>query len=101
LSLFKIEITQLAEEEYSLAYHYYENQQIGLGNRFENETEYLINKLKENPYLFERRFKHYREANFKKFPYYIVYEIINNTVIIHSFFHSKRNPQKKLKPRTS
>ena len=100
MSVFKIEITLLAEEEYSTAYHSYNEQQSGLGNRFEKETDYLMDKLKENPFLFERKYKHYREANFKKFPYYIVYEIIENTVIIHSFFHSKRNPAKKLKRRT-
>ncbi len=100
MSIYKIEITLLAEEEYSSAYYYYEDQQAGLGNRFEKEADHLIDKLKENPFLFERRYKHYREANFKKFPYFIVYEIINNSVIIHSFFHSRRNPTRKLKPRT-
>lgn len=96
---FKIEITVLAEQEYSSAFHYYEEQQSGLGDKFENETEYLINKLKANPYVFQRKYKHYREAVYKKFPYYIVYEIMDNTVIIHSFFHASRNPKRKLKRR--
>jgi plasmid stabilization system protein ParE len=100
LSAFKLEITLLAEEEYSSAFHYYEEQQSGLGDKFENETEYLLDKLKANPYLFQRKYKHYREANFKRFPYYIVYEIIDNSVIIHSFFHANRNPKRKLKRRT-
>ena len=97
---FKLNITILAEEEYSSAFYYYEDQQSGLGMKFEKETDSLIAKLKVNPYLFQRKFKHYREAVYKGYPYYIVYEIIDNSVIIHSFFHANRNPKRKLKSRT-
>lgn len=62
---FKLEITVLAEEEYSSAFHYYEEQQPGLGDKFEKETDYLMDKLKINPYLFQRKYKHYREAVYK------------------------------------
>lgn len=96
---FKLEITTLAEEEYSSAFHYYQEQQQGLGDKFEVETEYLMDKLKQNPYLFQRKYKHYREAVFKHFPYFIIYEIIGNSVIVHSFFQANRNPKRKLKPR--
>lgn len=98
---FKVEITILAEEEYSSTFCYYEEQQPGLGDKFEKETDYLMDKLKLNPYLFQRKYKHYREAVYKRFPYFIVYEIIDNTVIIHSFFNANRNPKRKLKSRTS
>ena len=98
--VYKLEITILAEKEYSYSFHYYEEQQPGLGDRFEKETDYLMEKLKVNPYLFQRKYKHYREAVYKRFPYYIVYEIIEDNVIIHSFFHANRNPKTKLKGRT-
>ena len=97
--IYKIEITILAEDEYSSAYNYYEDQQFGLGEKFEKEIEYVLDKLKVNPFLFQRKYKHYREAILKKFPYYIVYEIIDNKVIIHSFFQANRNPKRKLKSR--
>lgn len=97
---FKLEITILAEEEYSSAFHYYEEKQSGLGDKFEKEADGLMDKLKVNPYLFQRKYKHYREAVFKRFPYFIVYEIIDNSVIVHSFFHASRNPKRKLKGRT-
>jgi hypothetical protein len=56
--VFKLEITALAEEEYSLAFSFYQLQQLGLGDKFEKETDDLINKLKVNPYLFQRKYKH-------------------------------------------
>ena len=97
MSIYKLEITIPAEEEYASAFHYYEKQQQGLGRKFEKETDRLIEQLKLNPYLFQRKFKHYREAIFRIFPYFIVYEIVNETIFIHSFFHTSRNPKKKLK----
>ena len=39
--VFKLEITKLAEEEYSCAFSYYEEQQLGLGDKFEKETDRL------------------------------------------------------------
>jgi hypothetical protein len=97
---YKIEITILAEQEYASAFNYYEEQQLGLGGRFEKETDNIMEKLKANPYLFQRKYKHYREAIYKRFPYYIVYEIIDDFVIVLSFFHANRNPKRKLKSRT-
>ena len=61
------------------------------------KTDTLVDKLKTNPYLFKRKYKHYREAIYAKYPYFIVYEIIEKTIIIHSFFHANRNPKTKLK----
>ena len=89
----------LAEEEYSSAFLFYQEKQHGLGVRFEKETDHLMKKLESNPYLFQRKYKHYREAVYKRFPYFIVYEIIDSTVIIHSFFNAKRNPKRKLRSR--
>lgn len=97
---YKLEITEIAEDEYFTAFHYYEEQQSGLGDKLEKETDAIMDKLKANPYLFQRKYKHYREALIKRFPYFIVYEIIANSVIIHSFFHAKRNPKRKLKSRS-
>jgi len=99
VSLYKLEITALAEEEYFSAFYYYEEQQVGLGIKFQKATETLMDKLKVNPYIFQRRFKHYREAVYSRFPYFIVFEIMDNSVIIHSFFHSSRSPKRKLKQR--
>ena len=97
--IYKIEITILAEEEYASGYKFYEQRQQGLGDRFELEVEKVISQLNRNPYLFQRKYKHYREAVLRRFPYYIVYEIIGNSVIILSFFHGNRNPKTKLKKR--
>jgi toxin ParE1/3/4 len=93
---YKLEITEFAEIEFSNGFNYYESQQIGLGNHFELEADVLLSKISDNPFLFQRKFKHFREAVFRKFPYFIVYEINGNLIIIHSFFHTRRIPKSKL-----
>ena len=52
---YKIEITILAEQEYASAFNYYEEQQLGLGGRFEKETDNIMEKLKVKPFLFQRK----------------------------------------------
>jgi plasmid stabilization system protein ParE len=97
LPIYKLFFTELAEGEYIEAFKYYEEQQEGLGEKFEFEIENIIKYLLTNPFIFQRKFKHYREAPLKKFPYFIVYEIYGKSIIINSIFHTSRNPKKKLK----
>ena len=92
---YKIEITARAEEEYQAAFWFLEQKQKGLEDKFESEANNLLNHIINRPQLFARKYKQYREALFKGFPYFIVYEIIHDTVIVHSFFHTSRNPRKK------
>jgi len=67
---YNIKITRFAEQEYALAYVYYESVEKGLGNEFEKQVDSIITHIKSNPHLFQRKFKHYREALLKKFPYF-------------------------------
>lgn len=90
-------ITEKASKEYSDAFQFYEQSREGLGNEFEKETERLFIQLRKNPFLFVRRFKHFREAKVTRFPFFIVYEILEKNIIVHSVFHTSRNPKKKIK----
>jgi ParE-like toxin of type II ParDE toxin-antitoxin system len=89
-------ITEKAFEEYSDAFWFYENSRVGLGDEFEMEVENLIELICKNPFSFPRKYKRFREVPTRKFPFLIVYEIILETVVIHSVFHTKRNPDSKI-----
>jgi plasmid stabilization system protein ParE len=88
-------VSKKASEEYSDAFWFYEGSRPGLGIAFEAEVEKLFQQIQKNPYLFPRRFKRFREALVKRFPFFIVYEIIRKTAVIHSVFHTSRNPEPK------
>jgi hypothetical protein len=101
LSKYSLKISTSAETEYISSFKFYEDQQSGLGERFEKEAESLMNQIRLNPFLFQRKHKHFREAIFRKFPYLIIYEIKEDVVYIISFYHAKRDPKGKLKRRKS
>ena len=95
--MYSIIITEKAETEYYTAYWYYEEARPGLGVSFEHEVGKSLKTIKKNPVLFQRKYKRYREALLRRFPFFIVYEIIKDRIIVHSFFHTSRNPKKKYK----
>lgn len=55
---------------------YYEKQRKGLGEKFRVELNQSIQKIQFNPYIY-RQIKGLRRASLKKFPYSIVYKIID------------------------
>ena len=76
---------------------WYETQQEGLGERFEQETEKQIEKIIANPLLYHLSKGNYRESLIDHFPFTIVY-VLNkkeNTIYISSVFHTSRNPKGK------
>lgn len=79
------------------ATEWYENQQKGLGLKFISDWENTINYVTNEPLAFEIKFKAFRQAGFKTFPFLIIFELENNTVKIYSVIHAKRFPSKRYK----
>ena len=93
---FKIIILPLAEKEIDETIEFYESRSKGLGKQFITYLKSYLTVLKANPELFEiRKEPLYREMTLVKFPFVIIYEIIQNEVIIHSVFHTSKNPLRK------
>ena len=98
---FQVLIKQEAHEDALAAYNYYEEKQAGLGERF---LESLLNRyrqLSENPmangFIAEDPLGVLRDVRLKRFPYVVVYEIIDQKVIVYSVHNTYRNPQNKLR----
>lgn len=72
-----------------------------LPKRFYNEILKKVILLTKNPHLFQIKFDSFRELPLKKFPYIIIYEIIDNKVIIIAVFHTSKNPDKKKSTKTN
>jgi abortive infection bacteriophage resistance protein len=77
------------------AYIYYEEKSNGLGERFLKQLDIYLKKISENPENFQIKRKRYREAYIKKFPFLIIFEIIENKAIVYSIFNTNRNPANK------
>jgi len=94
--VFKIIILPLAEKEIDESIEFYESRSKGLGKQFLLYLKSYLKVLKTNPQLFEiKKQPCFRELTLVKFPFVIIYEISGNEIIIHSVFHTSRNPQRK------
>lgn len=92
---YALEIKDEAREEIIKAYLYYEKEQTGLGERFLTHLDDYFNRIGNNPDHFPEKRSPYREAFMQIFPYLIIYEIAENTIIVYSVFNTKRNPERK------
>jgi plasmid stabilization system protein ParE len=89
---------------YSLAFHpevnndilnsyvWYESQRPGLGDGFILSIEATLENIRRNPEHFPLSDEATRKALLFRFPFVVIYQIINNQVLILAVFHSSRNP---------
>lgn len=78
-----------ARREFLDASAYYERQQPGLGQRFEDEIDKAIHWLAENPQVCGLRRGMYRRLNLHIFPYYIPYIIRGGDLWIIAVAHAR------------
>ncbi len=76
---------------------YYESKQKDLGLKFILNWETAMVHLKEAPLLYQKKRKGLRTIKINKFPYLLVFEIIENKIYIFRLTHAKRNPKKVFK----
>jgi mRNA-degrading endonuclease RelE of RelBE toxin-antitoxin system len=75
--------------------NWYNEQQFGLGGRFQKTAIKQIDCLNKNPHIYAIRYKQIRCVLVKKFPY-MVHFFINddtNTVEVLSVISTSRNPK--------
>ncbi len=86
-----------AEKEFQDAIQWYDDQKLGLGNRFFLSVDATIKLLQSKPEIFGYERKPFREASVTFFPFVLVYKIYKRKRLIYvsSIFHTSRNPHMK------
>jgi plasmid stabilization system protein ParE len=74
---------------------WYESRQIGLGEKFTQKVESYFSRIQNNPLHFPLKKGNLREAYIQKFPFVIIYEIIENEIVVFAVFNTHQNPTKK------
>jgi len=92
---YKIELRPLATIEIIEAFDWYELQREGLGLEFLNELDTFYESLHLNPHTYSYYEKPVREGRVNRFPYMVVYEVIETTIVIYSVFMAMQDPIKK------
>lgn len=93
--LYKIEVRSLATIEIIEAYDWYEAQKEGLGTEFLEELEAFYQSLVRNPKAYSYYKKPVRQGKIARFPYVVVFEVFELTIVVYSVFMSRQDPDKK------
>ena len=76
------------------AFHWYQNQQEGLGHDFKSCVNDAFLQLEKHPKFYKKVHADIRRVIIKKFPFGIFYVVKDNEVTILAVLHARRNPIK-------
>jgi len=90
---FTVVLDPRAIEDIQQAIDYYEKQQPGLGEEFEDILNEYLRKLEQNPF-FQIRYDHVHCLPLKKYPYMIHFTVDeeDECVIVRAVFNTSRDP---------
>jgi plasmid stabilization system protein ParE len=87
-------IRPIAAAEIDDAYLWYETQRTGLGEEFLAEVNGTLDTIREMPELNPLVHRDTRRAMLTRFPYSLLYRLVNKQVIVVACFHGKRDPKR-------
>lgn len=92
---YKLIVSLAAYKETDNAYAYYEEQSPGLGERFLKSVENAYFKLSQSPqfYGYIQGDKNIRDMKIETFPFRIIFQIVEDTVLVLEVFNTNRNPE--------
>ena len=88
----RIEILEEARRDLVEGFHFYENQQEGLGSYFLSNLYADIDSLRIYAGTHNKPFKPYHRLLSKKFPFAVFYTVENETVFVQAVLDCRRNP---------
>jgi toxin ParE1/3/4 len=83
----------LAEQELLDAVSYYEEQETGLGLEYLGEVEHAVNFLMRYPEAGAKVKGSIRRLTLPKFPYSLLYRVLEEQIRVLAVAHHKRKPQ--------
>ncbi|AZB31623.1 type II toxin-antitoxin system RelE/ParE family toxin [Chryseobacterium balustinum] len=93
--VYKLILKPEAENDLGEAIEYYQSKRKGLGLKFLKCVQKFFDRITKNPLHYPLKSNQFREAYIQKFPYIIIYEIIDNEIVVFSVFNTYQNPEKK------
>jgi len=81
-----------ATQDYEEAYVWYFAHAIGLAAEFEREIDRSLRLIADNPLRWPKIDAKRRRLVLRKFPYSIVYEIIEEKIVVLAIAHGRRRP---------
>jgi plasmid stabilization system protein ParE len=92
---YQLKVSATAYQKTDDAYEYYEEQSQGLGERFLKSLEDSYLKLSQTPQFYGciQYDKNIRDIKIKTFPFVIIFQIIEKSVLVLRVFNTNQNPE--------
>jgi plasmid stabilization system protein ParE len=90
--VFLVIFTPAASAELLSAQDWYEAQVSGLGRRFRQAVDVLVERISASPAQFPTVFKNVRRARVQTFPYSLFFAVEGETLFVVACFHASRKP---------
>ncbi|MBI1185159.1 type II toxin-antitoxin system RelE/ParE family toxin [bacterium] len=94
---YNIKIRSSAEADIAEIIDWYEDKLKGLGARFFDEVEAMIDLIKAHPYNFPIKYPPYRMALVEVFPIKIWFKVEHETIVVTAVIHAYRKDENWLK----
>ncbi len=92
----KVVLLPQAQQELAEATDFYGQQLDGLGELFAKEFLGTIDLIATYPEGWQLITKHTRRCPLRKFPYLVLYGVIDNVIVISAIAHQHRHPRSYL-----
>ena len=76
---------------------YYESKQENLGLSFVLMWEETMKQLKQTPLMFQIKQQQLRSIKLQRFPYLLIFEVIENKVFVYRLIQAQKNPKQIFK----
>lgn len=91
---FRIELIPAARGDLLAAQEWYESCQENLGRTFRVRVDEVLGRLSRNPKLCPLCIEDVRIAKVGRFPYGVVYRILEDAVVVLAVYHLRQDPGK-------
>jgi len=81
-----------AKQDLSAAARWYDDRRRGLGDKFLDEVEAALERLKQFPGMGSETFSGYRRCFVRRFPYGLIYRCTGEAIVIVAVSHHRRRP---------
>jgi plasmid stabilization system protein ParE len=90
--VYSVIFTQAARAELIEAQDWYEGEATGLGRRFRQAVDALMERMSDNSRQFPIVFKNVRRALLRHFPYSLFFVVEGDDLTVIACFHASRDP---------
>ena len=87
-----IEFLDVAETELDDAFEYYDDIYAGLGNRFIEELESTLTRIKANPMAWQQAGLFTHRCLLHRFPYSVIYQIRSDFILVVAIACTHQKP---------